>query len=57
MSQEIKNLKKALSRMKSWAKEKDRRYREQKKFAKKIFGKVVKQIQKSQAEEVKNSHS
>ena len=57
MSQEIKNFKKALSRMKSWAKEKDRRYREQKKFAKKIFGKVVRQIQKSQTEEVKNSHS
>lgn len=30
--------------MKGWAKEKDRRYRKQKKFAEKMFGPVIRQI-------------
>ena len=38
------DLKQALSHMKSWAKEKDRRYLKQKKFAKKIFGHLIKKI-------------
>ena len=38
------NLKKTLAKMKSWAKEKDRIYREQKKFAKKMFGPLIKKL-------------
>ena len=30
--------------MKWWAKEKDRRYRKQKKFAQKMFGPLIKQL-------------
>lgn len=38
------NLKQTLAQMKFWAKEKDRRYREQKKFAEKMFGSLIKKL-------------
>lgn len=38
------DLKQTLSQMKSWAQKKDRRYREQKKFAEKIFGALIKKL-------------
>lgn len=38
------DLKETLTKMKSWAKEKDRRYIEQKRFAKKIFGALIKKL-------------
>ena len=38
------DLKKTLAKMKWWAKEKDRKYLEQKKFAEKLFGRVIKQL-------------
>ena len=38
------NLKRTLAQMKPWAKEKNRRYREQKKFAEKFFGHLLKQL-------------
>lgn len=38
------DIKQTLAQMKSWAKEKDRRYREQKKFAEKIFGSLIKKL-------------
>lgn len=38
------NLKKTLKLMPLWAKEKDRRYREQKKFREKLFGPLIKQL-------------
>ena len=42
--QEDIDLKKVLSLMPWWAKEKARRYRKQKKFAEKMFGPVIKQL-------------
>lgn len=38
------NLKKTLAEMLIYAKEKDRMYREQKKFAQKMFGPVIKKL-------------
>ena len=38
------NLKKTLARMKQYAKEKDRRYREQKKFHEKLFRPLIEQL-------------
>lgn len=38
------NLKETLARMKAWAKEKDRRYREQKKFREKLFRPLIKKL-------------
>ena len=48
--QRIRDIKRALKLMKWWAKEKDRRYRKQKKFAEKLFAPVVKYIQQQQNE-------
>ena len=38
------DLNKTLAKMKGWAKEKDRRYRQQKKFAEKMFGSLIKKL-------------
>ena len=38
------NLEEALSKMKWWAKEKDSRYREQKKLVKSLFGSLIKKL-------------
>lgn len=38
------NLSRTLAKMQWWAKEKDRRYREQKKFAEKMFGSLIKKL-------------
>ncbi|MEK6614944.1 MAG: hypothetical protein AABZ32_02360 [Bacteroidota bacterium] len=38
------NLKETLAKMQWWAKEKDRRYRKQKKLAEKVFGPLIKQL-------------
>ena len=42
--QRIRDIKRALKLMKWWAKEKDRRYIEQKKLAKRVFGSLVKRL-------------
>lgn len=48
MKKELKgttsSLKKTLSKMKWWAKEKDRRFLEHKKLAEKVFGPLVKKL-------------
>lgn len=44
----VRELKEALALMPWWAKEKARRYQEQKKLAEKLFGPVVRQIQQQQ---------
>lgn len=42
------DVEKTLALMPAWVKEKARRYREQKKLAEKVFGPVVRQIEKLQ---------
>ncbi len=43
-SKETASLKKSLSKMKWWAKEKERRYKIQRRIAEKAFGKLVKEL-------------